>query len=25
VVVTWQLPGKPEAHNVTINASIAGG
>jgi type IV pilus assembly protein PilV len=25
VVVTWQLPGKPEAHNVTVNASIAGG
>jgi type IV pilus assembly protein PilV len=25
VVVTWQLPGRPEAHNVTINASIAGG
>lgn len=24
VVVTWQLPGEPEAHNVTINAIIAG-
>jgi type IV pilus assembly protein PilV len=25
VVVTWQLPGKPEAHNVTVNAGILGG
>ena len=25
VVVTWKLPGAPEAHNVTVNASIAGG
>lgn len=25
VVVTWRLPDKPEAHNVTINASIVAG
>lgn len=25
VAVTWQVPGKPDTHNVTINARIAGG
>ena len=25
VQVTWQVPGKPDAHNVTLNARIAGG
>jgi type IV pilus assembly protein PilV len=25
VAVTWQVPGKPDVHNVTLNARIAGG
>ncbi len=25
VAVTWQVPGKPDIHNVTLNARIAGG